>query len=1067
MVTMIADLRVRLQPELVDRYRLERELGRGGMAVVFLAHDLKHDRSVALKVLRPELFASLGAGRFLREIKLAASLVHPHIVPLYDSGTAGGLLYYVMPYLTGESLRERLTREGPLPVADAVRIAQEVASALDYAHRSNIVHRDVKPENVLIQDGHAIVSDFGVARAISAAAGWDRASGTGLGIAIGTPDYMSPEQASASADIDGRSDIYSLGCVLFEMLVGRPPFGSATGKEGRGAEEQMEAHVLERPPGVSAERRDVPIEVELAVATALSKRAADRFQSAAAFAGALDAAAATPSGRWPAWLRRRWWVGLATAAGLGALAVAVLPRLLGAGLDRTRYVVVPFGHRGGAAPALLNGDQCELLLYEAFSRWRDVRVSDDLLVHDALQRLGRPPATLEDARAVARRVGAGLLVWGEVAQVGDSVLVSASLYDVTRGAAVLRKHAVRLGPGREDLASRFDELADSLLLGGQRGTPAAAGAVRTEWLAAWRAYAEGRAALGAWDLRRAERSFRGAIGIDSAYPDANLWLAQVLAWSGAPVARWGALPGVALAAGARLPAADRARARALLALSAGLEPEACAEYRRLLALDSLDFSAWYGLGECHRRDHAVVRDGASLSGWRFRTSLETAINAYSRALQLNPSVHRAFFVRLPDLIFIEPSYFRSGHAAPPDTGRFGAWPTLVADTLAFTPYPLDALLTGAKGMAEAAGPAHAAAVARNRATLREIGRTWVRAFPASADAHEALALVLEATGAIGPARDEDESALAQVRRGRALATTSLQQLRLAAAEVRLVLKLDDFAAARRIADSVLEAARSLEPDEALRVAPLAALTGRVRRTAALLVRAAPVAEVATPDGERIEGPPTPAVAAGLTLLAYSALGAPRDTLERLERRVQQLVDAAVRPERRPPLRAALLGVPAVLAFPAAGPRPWLRDVQGRSYLADLQERLAQGDTAEVRQRLAALVAARRLARPGDVAIDAMYQEAWLAFASGDAAGARTRLDATLTALPTLGNALLTEVPQAAALVRAMALRAELAASAGDGEQAQWWARAVVTLWSDADPLLQPVVRRMRVLAPAQ
>jgi tetratricopeptide (TPR) repeat protein len=1054
---MTAALRERLQAELADRYRLDRELGRGGMAIVFLAHDLKHDRAVALKVLRPELFASLGTGRFLREIKLAASLAHPHIVPLYDSGAAGGVLYYVMPYLTGESLRDRLTREGKVPLADAVRIAREVADALDYAHRSNIVHRDVKPENILIQDDHAMVADFGVARAISVAAGsGDRASGTGLGIAVGTPDYMSPEQASASADIDGRSDIYSLGCVLFEMLSGRPPFAGGTPVE------QMEAHVGEHAPSMATGLRAIPLEVELAVATALAKRPEDRFQTAAAFASALGDAAVTPSGRWPGWLKRRWWAGLAGAAALGALAVAVLPHVLGAGLDRSRYVVVPFGHRAGAAPALLNGDNCELLLYEAFRRWRDVRVSDDFQVHDALQRLGRPPATLDDARAVARRVGAGLLVWGEVAQVGDSVLVSAAVYDVP-GGGVLRKQSVRLGAEQHDFGAQFDALADSLLLG-ERGALAAAGGVRTPWLAAWRAYADGRAALGEWDLPRAERAFREAIDIDSAFPDPRLWLAQVREWAGASPAEWGGLPAVALASGT-LPARDRARGRALLALAEGREPEACAEYDRLLVADSLDFSAWYGLAECLRRDRAVVRDTGSPSGWRFRASLETAISAYSRALRLNPSVHRAFFTRLPDLIFIEPSYVRSGRAAAPDTGRFGAWPMLAGDTLAFVPYPLAALLSGAAGAGEVGSPANLAAVARNRETLREIGRTWVRAFPNSADAHEALGLVLEAAQAIAPASDDDASALAQVRRGRGVATAPLQRLRLGAAEARLLLKLEDYAAARALADSLLRAGRrsTPEPAEAALLAPLAALTGRAGQTAELLVRAALVIPIASPEGEPVDVG-LPVAAAGLTLLAHAALGAPRDTIERLERNVERLVEASVRPERRAPVRGALLDVPAVLAFPAAGPRPALRAARDRSYLADLQWRLAQGDTGAVRQRLAAVAAARRFVPPGAVAIDATYNEAWLALGLGDAAGARRRLDAPLTALPTLGNALLTEVPQAAALVRAMGLRAELAAGAGDRERAQWWGRAVVTLWSDADPVLQPFVHRMEILS---
>jgi serine/threonine protein kinase len=210
---------------LSGRYRVDRELGSGGMATVYLAQDLKHQRTVAVKILRPELAASLGTDRFLREIQITAGLDHPHILPVHDSGEADGSLYYVMPYVEGESLRDRMTREGQLPIEDAVRIAREVADALAAAHRRNIVHRDIKPENILLSENHARVADFGIARAITVAGG---ARLTSAGVAIGTPAYMSPEQAMGSEQIDGRSDIYALGCVLYEMLAGEPPHSGPT-----------------------------------------------------------------------------------------------------------------------------------------------------------------------------------------------------------------------------------------------------------------------------------------------------------------------------------------------------------------------------------------------------------------------------------------------------------------------------------------------------------------------------------------------------------------------------------------------------------------------------------------------------------------------------------------------------------------------------------------------------------------------------------------------------------------------------------------------------------------------
>src|SRR2546429_98214 len=275
---MQADERDRLCAALADHYAIERELGHGGMAIVYLARDVKHDRPVALKVLRPELAASLGTERFLREINLAARLTHPHILPLHHSGEAAGFLYYVMPYVEGESLRDRLTRERQLPLEDAVQIGREVADALSYAHAQGVVHRDIKPENILLESGHAVVSDFGIARAINAAAG-DKLTETGL--AVGTPLYMSPEQGVGSTELDGRSDIYSLGCMLYEMLAGQPPFVGPT------AESIVRQHLIADPPAVTGVRPGTPPEVAQALERALAKTPADRYPTAAAFAAAL------------------------------------------------------------------------------------------------------------------------------------------------------------------------------------------------------------------------------------------------------------------------------------------------------------------------------------------------------------------------------------------------------------------------------------------------------------------------------------------------------------------------------------------------------------------------------------------------------------------------------------------------------------------------------------------------------------------------------------------------------------------------------------------------------------
>jgi serine/threonine-protein kinase len=268
----------RLTAALADRYRIERELGAGGMATVYLAQDMKHDRRVAVKVLRPELAAVIGAERFLSEIKTTANLQHPHILPLHDSGSIDGFLFYVMPYIEGESLRDRLNREHQLPVGDSIRLATEVAGALDYAHRHGVVHRDIKPENILIHDGSAVVADFGIALAVSTAG--TRMTETGM--SLGTPHYMSPEQAMGERDITPRSDVYALGCVTYEMLVGEPPFTGPT------AQAIIARVMTEDPRGLTAQRKSIPPHVDAAVQTALSKVPADRFATAAEFAAALN-----------------------------------------------------------------------------------------------------------------------------------------------------------------------------------------------------------------------------------------------------------------------------------------------------------------------------------------------------------------------------------------------------------------------------------------------------------------------------------------------------------------------------------------------------------------------------------------------------------------------------------------------------------------------------------------------------------------------------------------------------------------------------------------------------------
>jgi TolB-like protein/tRNA A-37 threonylcarbamoyl transferase component Bud32 len=319
----MSDPQVRLAEALSDRYTLEHEVGAGGMATVYRAQDIKHGRAVALKVLRPELSSAMGVERFPREIRLVASFNHPHILSLYDSGESGGFLYYVMPFVEGETLGARLAREKELPIGDTIRILIQVTDALAYAHARGVVHRDIKPGNVLLSGRHAVVADFGVAKALSASAG-DQL--TTVGIAVGTPQYMAPEQAMGEADIDHRVDIYAVGCLAYEMLTGQPPFSGQT------AQAVLSAHVMETPADPRSKRPGIPAALAETVLRCLAKRPADRWQSADDLRVQLESMQATPSGGLtptetrpfkatiarPGGGTRRWWIGAVAAVVVAA-----------------------------------------------------------------------------------------------------------------------------------------------------------------------------------------------------------------------------------------------------------------------------------------------------------------------------------------------------------------------------------------------------------------------------------------------------------------------------------------------------------------------------------------------------------------------------------------------------------------------------------------------------------------------------------------------------------------------------------------------------------------------------
>ena len=407
-----------LESALSSRYRLDRELGRGGMATVFQALDLKHDRKVALKVLHSELSASLGPDRFLREIKLAARLNHPHIVALYDSGEAEGFLYYVMPMIEGESLRDRLLRDGRISTEESLHLVRGIASALDYAHRLNIVHRDIKPENVMLQDGEALVTDFGIAKAVSVASG-DTLTQTGM--MIGTPAYVSPEQAAGEANLDGRSDQYSLGCMLYEMLSGKKPFSGAT------AQAILSKRFSEPVPSIRESFRDATPEIEVALQRALAKDFNERFPTTIEFARALVAShLSTPDGS------------LLTSASAGtAKSIAVLP----------------FSSQSGDTENESFADGIAEEIINALSKIKALKVSSRT---SSFSFKGRN----EDIREIARKLQVGTILEGSVRKAGKRLRVTAQLVNAADNSQLW---AERYDRELEDVFAIQDEISANIV----------------------------------------------------------------------------------------------------------------------------------------------------------------------------------------------------------------------------------------------------------------------------------------------------------------------------------------------------------------------------------------------------------------------------------------------------------------------------------------------------------------------------------------------------------------------------------------------------------------------------
>ncbi len=587
----MTDLRATLQTTLGDSYAIERELGGGGMSRVFLARDVALGRRVVIKVLPPELAAGVSVERFQQEIRLAASLHHPHIVPLLTAGEAGDLLYYTMPFVDGESLRERLAREGTLAVADVTRILREVADALAYAHRRMVVHRDIKPENVLLSDEHALVTDFGVAKALGQATGRGRM--TGAGIVLGTPDYMAPEQAAADPDADQRTDIYALGVLAYEMLGGRPPF------TGESPQRVLAAQVTEAPAPLDRIRPGLPPRLSSAVMRCLEKEPGARWQSAGALRGELDAVP-TPTAL-TASLRprrgRRAALVAAVALVLAAAAFFGTRRHRGAVATSPSLVaVLPFAVRGPGDVAYL-GQGMVNLLSTSLDGAGDLHTVDPRAVLSMARQVGAlTPDPTSGARA-ADRLGAGRFILGDVVAAGDRVQLNATLYDGARPDIAQANATVEGGVAQ--LFSLVDQLTTQLLAGasggpGSRVTRIAA--VTTASLPALKAYLDGEAAFREGRADSALTAFQRAIALDTGFALAYYRLSVAAEWATQATLASQAAE-AAVRRSSRLAEHDRALLEALLSSRRGASAEAAQRYRSILGTHPDDVEAWTQLGE--------------------------------------------------------------------------------------------------------------------------------------------------------------------------------------------------------------------------------------------------------------------------------------------------------------------------------------------------------------------------------------------------------------------------------------------------------------------------------------
>lgn len=974
---------------LLDRYDVSAEIGRGGHAIVYRAHDRVFDRHVAIKLLRDDALSPDVLARFRQEIQLTARLEHAHILHVYDTGTFEGLPFVVMELASGQTLADRLAREGPLPVADALQITRDVGLALAHAHARGIVHRDVKPENILLGSGGAMLADFGVAR-VTADQAVQRLTSTGM--AVGTLQYMSPEQLCAEPQIDHRSDQYALACVLYEMLAGVRPHAS-TSLEGL----RLLRLTAQHAP-VSVHRPSVPAAVEDALQVALAVAPADRFRSMDEFLMALDVLRTLePSGRT---------TGSKAFTPTSARAPVAEPAL------RWRTMAVA----GAAVVASVFG----------ISRWLAARSDDSGPMTPDVTVIALAPVSDAMAGAVRERLRAELSAWSGLAvqdgsvrrgvqvmtavtPLGDSVQLRLDLRD-SAGAEV--RQVRRLLPARvldrsasPAAAAAIASLAREVLAGRRLDSLRGIETIPTRSLSALRAFVRGTDLLRVGQLDSATAAFRAARDAAPGFAAAHLWAAQSAAW-GQPKqgAAWQADADAAL----RMRGLDSGLtllAQALGHMARRAYPDACAAYRDADRVDAVRFEALVGLGECQRLDDLVVRTPAGL---RFRSSHWAALQAYTKAVDVAPTSEllAVLVTRMRQTTYAEGVRLRPGRH---NGAEYFALPSLVGDTVGFFP-------VSSTEIRRVVPASWHQATRRGREMDTRITQGWTRRFPQSGDAWLAYSTALEGAGMLAPG--DSTHAPAALSRAVLIGTSPARVEDLLLLRVRLALRRGELSEATRASREALSDPAFQRLASPMVLSSLAALVGD-RASLRRWMR---------PDSlmrQEIGAMAADSLVAFETVSLLGECEAVRRERPHLDSVLLRSASSAALPS----LRARWLPRLLRLAAPCLGARAMagLPRSDGFDFVL---EALSRDDTAGARGQLFRLRSERAGATTSAVTWDRQYQEAWAWLQVGDRALAAVRLTDALDGLAEMSASTLLLPAQASGLRQSLLLVRQLADSSG-------------------------------------